>query len=157
MWDLDKWQEILASIGKHKLRTVLTAFGVAWGIFMLVLLLGAGRGLHHGIAYQFEGDAVNSLWVMTGRTSKPFRGLGEGRRIRLNNDDYDFLIEELDQIEGLSGKYFISGDKVVKYKDKSIRYPVQGIHPDGAKAEATKITRGRLINQQDLELSLIHI
>ncbi len=151
MWDLDKWQEILASIGKHKLRTVLTAFGVAWGIFMLVLLLGAGRGLHHGIAYQFEGDAVNSLWVMTGRTSKPFRGLGEGRRIRLNNDDYDFLIEELDQIEGLSGKYFISGDKVVKYKDKSIRYPVQGIHPDGAKAEATKITRGRLINQQDLE------
>ncbi len=153
MWDLDKWQEILLSIGKHKLRTVLTAFGVAWGIFMLVLLLGAGRGLHNGIAYQFEGDAINSLWIMTGRTSKPFRGLKEGRRIKLDNEDYDFLLDELEEIEGMSGKYFISGDKVVTYKDKSIRYPVQGIHPDGAKAEATKLTNGRLINQKDLELT----
>jgi len=150
MWDLDKWYEILVSIGKHKLRTALTAFGVAWGIFMLVLLLGAGRGLHNGISHTFEGDAVNSLWLMTGRTSKPFRGLGEGRRIKLNNGDYDFLLEELEQIDGLSGKYFISGDKMVKYKDKAIRYPVQGINPDGAKTEATKPTNGRLINVQDL-------
>lgn len=151
MFDLDKWHEIWASIMKHPLRTILTAFGVAWGIFMLVLLLGAGKGLFNGVEHSFQGDAINSLWISTGRTSIAYNGLKEGRRIKLNNEDYDFLLKELEEIDGITGKYFLSGDQMVKYKDKSIRYPVQGIHPDGAKAEATQITKGRLINQTDIE------
>lgn len=149
MFDLDKWQEIFASIGKHPLRTVLTAFGVAWGIFMLVLLLGAGKGLGNGISYQFEGDALNSLWIRPGRTSVPFQGLKEGRRIKLENEDYEFLLEEYAQIEQLSGKYFLGGDRIAKYKDIALSYDVQGIHPDGAVVESLILKSGRLLNQRD--------
>ncbi len=149
MFDYDKWQEIFTSIGKHKLRTVLTAFGVAWGIFMLVLLLGAGKGLHNGIAYQFEGDALNSLWIRPGRTSVPFKGMKEGRRIKLDNSDYKFLLDEFDKIEELSGKYFLGGNKVAKYKEMALAYDVQGIHPDGAIVEGLTVTKGRALNYAD--------
>lgn len=149
MFDYDKWQEIFDSIGKHKLRTILTAFGVAWGIFMLVLLLGAGKGLGNGISYQFEGDALNSLWIRPGRTSVPFKGMKEGRRIRLDNDDYKFLLDEFDKIEQLSGKYFLGGNKVAKYKEIALAYDVQGIHPDGAIVEGLTVTKGRALNHAD--------
>ena len=151
MIDVDKWQEIFNSISKHKLRTVLTAFGVAWGIFMLVLLLGAGNGLENGINYQFEGDALNSIWINPGRTSVPFRGLKEGRRIQLTNDDYDYILDQFAQIEDMSGKYFLRGNKVAVYKNKSLSFSIQGVHEDGQVVESLEITEGRFINQQDLD------
>ncbi len=151
MFDLDKWQEIFNSIGKHPMRTILTAFGVAWGIFMLVLLLGAGRGLHNGINHQFEGDALNSLWINPGRTSIPYAGLKEGRRIKLTNEDYDYILDQFDQAESLSGKYFLRGDKVVVYQDKSLSFSIQGVHEDGQVIESLEIRKGRFINQTDLE------
>ena len=151
MIDVDKWQEIFNSIGKHPTRTILTAFGVAWGIFMLVLLLGAGQGLHNGINYQFEGDAMNSIWINPGRTSVPHKGLKEGRRIVLDNDDYDYIVEQFDQIEQMSGKYFLRGNKVVVYKDKALSFSVQGVHVDGQVVESLDITKGRFINDVDLE------
>jgi len=149
MFDIDKWQEIFTSIGKHPLRTILTAFGVAWGIFMLVLLLGAGKGLHNGIAYQFEGDALNSLWIRAGRTSIPYQGLQEGRRIKLKNDDYEHLLNEYSQIEELSGKYFLGSSRPVKYGEQALAYDMQGIHPDGAAVESLIIKAGRSLNARD--------
>ncbi len=151
MIDWDKWQEIFDSINRHRLRTALTAFGVAWGIFMLVILLGAGQGLQNGVAYNFEGDALNSLWINTGSTSKAYKGLAEGRRVKLTNDDYDFLIEQFDEINKISGKYFLRWNTIVTYGNKTQTYSVQGTHVDGAFIESLQILEGRYVNQRDLD------
>ena len=87
MFDLDKWQEIFNTIQKHKLRTFLTALGVFWGIFMLVFLMGAGKGLENGVTGLFGGHAKNSLYIGPRYTTKPYKGLQPGRRIILEMDD----------------------------------------------------------------------
>ena len=83
MFDLDHWQEIWAALSKNRLRTFLTAFGVFWGIFLLVLLLGAGNGLANGVNAGFAGTATNSFFCWGMRTSKPYAGLQAGREIRI--------------------------------------------------------------------------
>ena len=151
MFDLDKWQEIFDSINKHRLRTILTAFGVAWGIFMLVLLLGAGQGLQNGVSHNFEGDATNSLWISSGKTSMPYKGLKEGRQIDLTNADYDLLWEQFSQIENLSGKYFLRGSKTVTFNGTTRSYSVQATHPDGQVVETLEMLSGRFYNERDMK------
>src|SRR6056297_2527547 len=110
MFDLDIWQEIIATIKKNKMRTFLTGFSVAWGIFMLMILLGSGNGLSNGVAENFMRDAVNAMWLWSGRTSLPYEGLTENREIRFTNSDYE-LIKDMEGIECTSGRYFISGNR----------------------------------------------
>ena len=78
---VDRFQEIYSTIQKNKLRTVLTGFSVAWGIFMLILLLGSGTGIENGVKNEFRNLATNSIWVHPGQTSKPYKGLQPGRQI----------------------------------------------------------------------------
>ncbi len=150
MIDFDKWQEILSSIRRHKLRTFLTALGVFWGIFMLVLLLGAGNGLHNGIEYQFRDDATNSIWVRRGTTSMPYNGLPKGRRIQFSNKDYDFLSEQYPEAENLTGRFYLSGDQTVVYGDKKLSFPVRGVHPGHQYVENSRVFDGRFVNNTDL-------
>ena len=92
MFDIDRWQEIFDAIGKNKLRTFLTGLSVASGIFILVVLLGFGRGMENGIRQEFEGDAANLLFIWTQSTTKEFKGLNPGRRITLKNENYDHIL-----------------------------------------------------------------
>ncbi|WP_373749394.1 ABC transporter permease, partial [Bacteroides heparinolyticus] len=82
---IDLWQEIYGTIKRNKLRTALTGFAVAWGIFILILLLGAGNGVMNAQNEQMASLAMNSIKVGAGWTSKPYDGLSQGRRIQLNN------------------------------------------------------------------------
>ena len=95
MFDRDNWQEIFATIKKNKLRTFLTAFGVFWGIFMLVIMLGSGNGLQYGVLKDFSGTATNSFFMWAQKTSKPYKGMQPGRQFNFNNDDTKALQQQL--------------------------------------------------------------
>ncbi len=148
MFDLDIWQEIIATIKKNKMRTFLTGFSVAWGIFMLMILLGSGNGLSNGVADNFMRDAVNAMWLWSGRTSIPHQGMKENREIRFTNADYE-IISELEGIEKASGRYFISGNRF-SYGNEFGEYTAVTCHPDLKDVESIEITDGRFINQVDI-------
>ncbi|MCK3683821.1 ABC transporter permease [Maribellus sp. YY47] len=148
MFDIDKWQEIFATIKKNKMRTFLTGFSVAWGIFMLMILLGSGNGLSNGVSENFMRDAVNAMWLWSGRTSIPYQGLKEGRDIRFTNADYDVL-KDLEGIEYTSGRYYIGGNKF-SYGNEYGEYTAITCHPDLREVENIEIVEGRFINQVDI-------
>jgi len=148
MFDIDKWQEILATIKKNKMRTFLTGFSVAWGIFMLMILLGSGNGLSNGVKQNFMQDAINAMWLWSGRTSIPYQGMNEGRQIRFTNADYEIL-KDLPGIEYTSGRYYIEGN-TFSYGNEYGNYTAITCHPDLKEVENIKIVEGRFVNQIDI-------
>ena len=116
MLDRDKWQEIFNTIRKNKTRTILTGISVATGIFMLVILLGAGRGLRNGMINTFARDAQNSMQVHGGITSKAHKGTPEGKYIQLKNSDYLALKTSIKKLDAISAMSSIPGDQIVSYK-----------------------------------------
>lgn len=150
MFDLDKWQEILATIKKNKLRTFLTGFSVAWGIFMLIVLLGSGKGLENGFENEFRGSAKNSLWIWTGRTSIAHNGTNPGRLIRFTNSDYENLKNNVPQTEFISGRFNIFWGNQVSYKNEVHSFGIRNVHPDYQYVEALTITEGRYLNHLDI-------
>ena len=149
MFDIDKWQEILATIKKNKMRTFLTGFSVAWGIFMLMILLGAGNGLSNGVAENFKRDAINAMWLWSGNTSIPYKGMKENREIRLTNSDYN-IIKDLPGVEYTSGRYYISGN-TFSYGNEYGEYTAITCHPDLKDVESIEIVSGRFINAVDIK------
>lgn len=149
MFDLDIWQEILSTIKKNKLRSFLTGFAVAWGIFMLMVLLGSGNGLSNGVASNFDGDAKNAMWVWTRKTSMPYGGLQPGRRFNFKMDDY-YELKGLEGVELISGRYWLGG-QTFSYGKEYGSYNIQSCHPDYAAIENYEITEGRFINNIDIQ------
>ncbi len=149
MFDLDKWQEIYYSLRKHKLRTALTAFGVFWGIFMLVVLMGAGNGLRNGVMQDFD-IAKNAVFVWSEQTSLPYQGLQPGRPINFKNADIDAIKAAVNGIEIISPRNFLQGDFRVIRGDKSVSFQVYGDYPDYVHVKPMIITSGRFINQRDI-------
>ncbi len=150
MFDIDRWQEIFDTIRKNKLRTFLTGLSVASGIFILVILLGFGQGFQNGIRKEFEADATNRVWVWTQTTTKEHNGLNPGRRIQLDNSNFDYANEAFtDAIEFKSSVFRVRG-VTINYKKESGSYGIQGVTPDYQKIENMKMISGRFINEMDM-------
>lgn len=149
MFDLDKWQEILGTIQKNKLRTFLTAFSVAWGIFILIVLLAAGQGLRNGAQSQFGNDAANSIWIDGGQTSMAYEGYKPGKNIQLTNSDYYFIKYSVDGVDHASAVYDGRAGKILSYKNEHAGFTVRSCAPDHNLLEKAKIISGRFINQND--------
>jgi putative ABC transport system permease protein len=150
VFDLDRWQEILEVIRKNKLRSFLTGLAVSWGIFMLVILLGAGAGLQNGVAYMFRDDAVNSIWVWPGITEEPYQGLSPGRRIKLDNEDYN-NVKQFEQVDHITSRFNPGRSLIVAYGDESASFDIRAVHPDHQVLEKTIVTHGRYISDLDIQ------
>ena len=147
MFDFDKWQEIFDSILRHKLRTLLTAFGVFWGIFMLVLLLGAGKGIENGTYEQFGDFAKNSVFLWGERTQKPYKGFKPGRWVGLTNDDITAIRETIPEAKYIAAQNY-SGDSAVTYGNKDGTFTVIGLNPEAIHVQTPRLD-GRFINVLD--------
>ncbi len=152
MFDIDRWQEIFETIRKNKLRTFLTGLSVASGIFILVVLLGFGRGMENGIRKEFEKDASNRISVWTQTTTIEYKGLNPGRRIQMKNDNFDH-IEELyeDQLEYKSAIFRVPWGTTTNYKNESVSYGISGVYPNYQQIENQLMVSGRFIDQMDLD------
>ena len=150
MFDKDKWIEIFSTLRKNKLRTVLTSFSVAWGIFILIVLLGSGNGLQNGVTNQFEQDATNSIWIYRGQTSMAYKGLQPGRRIQFTNEDYDATNREIKGIESISSRLNIWEQKNLSYKNEFGTFDILSVHPGTKKLENVTIEQGRFISDLDI-------
>jgi putative ABC transport system permease protein len=149
MFDLDKWQEIIATVRQNKLRTFLTAFGVFWGIFMLMLLLGAGKGMQNGVEQEFAEEARNSIWIWAGKTTIPHNGNKPGRNISFTNDDL-VQLERMGEVEKLAPRNRLSGEYTISYERKNGSYQVFGSVGDFFRINGEKLTQGRFLNQLDM-------
>ncbi len=149
----DKLQEIWYTIKQNKLRTFFTAFGVFWGIFMLVVMLGAGKGLHNGVSTGMGDMATNSMFMWGNRTTMPYKGFTRGRWVRFDNDDTKALREQLSEIEYLAPRlqvFAAQGQNNVVRKERTAAYSIQGDYPDYNKIDPSDIIQGRFINDNDI-------
>src|SRR5690349_6247856 len=125
---LDGLQEIWFTLRQNKLRTLLTAFGVFWGIFMLILLLGFGRGMQNGVWEDFGSDVLDFMIVWSGDTSVAYHGMGLGRKIKLDDSDVMAVQQQVNGIRMISGTRRM-GDASVSYNGKNSNTELIGI-PD---------------------------
>jgi putative ABC transport system permease protein len=150
MFNIERWQEIFEAIAKNKLRTFLTGISVASGIFILVILLGVGKGLQNGIAKQFENDADGVIWFWAGTTTKEYKGMNPGRRIQFRNSDYNLSVQKIgDELDKKSANYSSWSASMV-YGKETGNYQFQGVYPDHFYIEKVTIINGRFINEKDL-------
>jgi putative ABC transport system permease protein len=144
---LDRWREILEIMWRRKLRTALTALSVAWGIFMLVVLLAAGNGLANGAEQEFSRDAMNSVWVHGWRMSKAHQGNPLGKWVRLYNEDHQLARDKLPIVEMSSAVVGINGR--VRRGVQTASFNVQGVLPEHEVIEKADVVEGRFINPDD--------
>ncbi len=153
MIDIDKWQEIFHSLKQNKWRTFLTAFGVFWGIFMLLVMLGSGRGLENGVTQGFGDFATNSVFIWPQQTSMPYQGFSRGRSYTFDIDDVKAMKNNIPGIEliapRLQGRGFRNGDNVIR-GDKTGAYSIYGDSPDYFRIDPVNLEKGRLLNALDI-------
>ncbi len=148
---LDYFEEILSTLRQNKLRAIMTGFSVAWGIFMLIILLGSGRGLQNGMEFNFRGSATNAIWINSGETAESFEGFRKGRRIQFTNEDYDMIKRELSGISNISGRMYLYNSAPLTYKNEFGVYTITCVMPEYMGIEILDMKRGRFINKIDID------
>ncbi|MBV6403751.1 MAG: ABC transporter permease [Flavobacteriales bacterium] len=153
MFDNDRWGEIWNTLSRNKLRSFLTMFGVGWGIFMLVVMLGMGNGLKNAVLGGFEGFATNSCFLWTMPTTKPFAGFQKGRRFTFDNGDIAIIRNNVPGIAVCSPQLQLGGWRSgnnVSYGSKVGAFSVYGSEPEVIQVEAVRLPQGRFLNHADL-------
>ena len=146
----DLFIEIWESVRRNILRTCLTGFAVAWGIFMLIVLLGAGNGLMNALLGGSQRISINTMMVGGGRTSEAYAGLQSGRNIRLEAKDADLIMRAFpDVVNNANATFSISQNAV--YQDNTISVSMQACYPEYMDTEGLKIQYGRFVNRKDVE------
>ncbi|MBF7091780.1 ABC transporter permease [Flavobacterium sp. ALJ2] len=154
MFDRDNWEEILEALTANVFRTVLTAFGVFWGIFILVILLAAGNGLENGVKKGFDGIATNTMFMWSQTTSKAYKGLPKTRRYDFKNSDVMALKEAFPDLLYVSPRNqlgdFNGANNVVR-GTKTSAFTIYGDYPELIMQQPMTIIKGRFLNQQDIK------
>jgi putative ABC transport system permease protein len=154
MFDFDDWQEVLSTLRKNPLRTVMTAWGVFWGAFMLVLMLGFGNGLEDGVTKNMLGFSPNNVYMWGNRTTKPFRGMPQGRWVKLRLEDMESIKRSVASLRALAPRIQLGGwqdGNNVTFGDKTANFAVMGEYPEFAVVEHVNLESGRFINQLDFD------
>jgi putative ABC transport system permease protein len=149
MFSWDRFTEIYHSLKQHKVRNILTGFGVAWGIFILILLLGAGQGLQDGIMKLFSSYAQNSIWVYAGQTSETQKGGKSGEQIVFNQELLTNLNHRFSQVKFLSPEISYNGNAIVSYQKKHQIGQVKGVGLNYFDIKILNLGKGRLFNPLD--------
>src|SRR5688572_4895093 len=155
MLDIDSWQEILLTLRRNPLRTLMTAWGVFWGTFMLVLMLGFGNGLEVGVSNNMLGFNPNNVYMWGQRTSRPFQGMPKGRRIAFKTTDIAPLAASVSDAVAVAPRIQLGGwqdGNNVTRGDAIGNFMVTGEHPSFAVVERVQPARGRFINELDMKL-----
>jgi len=150
MFDIDLWREIFQNIGKNKLRTLLSGFTISFAILLFTLLFGIGNGLKHSFERSFVDDAQNAIFIRSGRTSKPYKGMQTGRKVQFKNENLNFIKDKYDdKVEYITARIYKNVQ--LSYKNEQAGYQLRAVHPDHQFLEKTVIDEGRFINVLDLK------
>lgn len=151
MFDFDSFREIFSTISKNKMRTALTGFAVAWGIFMLIILLASGNGLKNGVTSNFSSRAQNTITVWPGWTSMPYQGMPVDRRIRFDHRDYEMIKTKIPELEYLSAR--VSQSTTISYGEEYGAWRLEGVSQDAAFINNLKVHsgNGRFLNRIDID------
>ena len=151
MFNLDRWIEIFQTIRKNKLRTALSGFTIAFAILLFTLLFGIGNGLKNTFEREFAKDSMLSIYIWTGTTTKPFKGLQSGRRIQFKNDDYKFLVDKYgDKMQTISPRIQRNNVQAI-YKGEQNKYTFRAVYPNYLTLESAELESGRFLNMLDLQ------
>ncbi|MDP3312336.1 ABC transporter permease [Lutibacter sp.] len=149
LFDTDTWQEIYSSIRKNKIRTAITIIGVMWGIFLLVVLLGAAKGVENNFNKLFGNFATNSVFVWAQQTSQPFKGFQEGKSLRLKMSDIETIRTEIEGLEFVVPRHQTQALTINKFKSGT--FGVFGDYPEFDKVQKRNLVYGRFINDNDIK------
>ncbi len=150
LFSKDLWSEIIAALKSNGTRTFITAFGVFWGIFIMVLLLATSRGFETGVKHKFSGIATNSIFLWAMSTSKEYKGLPKNRSIHFNMEDMKAIKDNVKGVRVVSPSNSFSA--VITHGLRQGSFNVEGKTPDFTIQQAVKLTQGRFINQNDINL-----